>query len=91
MKTIRKRQIEFLGHVTRKEGLEESMLTGCVNGKRRRERHRLTHLESLSKWMTEQVDEREKSEVARLRILRTAKDRESWKSMVANVLREYGT
>ena len=41
--------------------------------------------------MTEQVDEREKPEVARLKILRTAKDRVLWKSMVANVLREYGT
>ena len=67
------------------------MLTGSVNGKRSRGRQRLTYLESLSKWMTEQVDEREKSEVARLKILRTAKDRELWKSMATNVLREYGT
>ena len=91
MKTIRKRLIEFLGHVTRKEGLEELMLTGRVNVKRSRGRQRLTYLESLSKWMTEQVDEKEKPEVARLKILRTAKDRELWKSMVANILREYGT
>ena len=75
MKTIRKEQIEFLGHVTRKEGLEELMLTGRVNWKRSRGRQRLTYLESLSKGMTEQVDGREKSEVARLKILRTANDR----------------
>ena len=84
-------KIEFLGHVTRKEGLEELMLTQRVNGKRSRGRQRLTYLENLSKWMTEQVDEREKSEVARLKILRTAKDRVLWRSLVANVLREYGT
>ena len=34
MKTIRKRQVEFLGHVMRKEGSEELMLTGRVNEKR---------------------------------------------------------
>ena len=69
------------------------MLTGRVNGKRSRGRQRLTYLESLSgrQRMTEQVDEREKLEVARLKILRTAKDRVLWKSMVANVLREYDT
>ena len=75
----------------RKEGLEELMLTGRVNGKRSRGRQRLTYLESLSKRMTEQVDEREKSKVTKLKILRTAKDRELWKSMVANALREHGT
>ena len=91
MKTIRKRQIEFLGHVMRKEGLEELMLTGRVNGKRSRGRQRLTYLESLSKWMTEQVDETEKLQVARLKILRTAKDRELWRTMVVNVRGEYGT
>ena len=77
MKTIRKRQIEFFGHVMRKEGLEELMLTGRVNGKRSRGRQRLTYLESLSKWMTEQVDETEKSQVARLKFLRKAKDRDN--------------
>ena len=91
MKAIRKRQIEFLGHVMRKEGLEELMLTGRVNGKRSRERQRLTYLESLSKWMTEQVDETKKLQVARLKILRTAKDRELWRTMVVNVRGEYDT
>ena len=72
MKAIRRRQIEFLGHVMRKEGLEDMMLIGRVNGKWSRGRQRFAYLESLSKWMTEQVDETEKSQVARLKILRTA-------------------
>ena len=46
MKTIRKRQIEFLGHVTRKGGLEELMLAERVHGKRSRGRQRLTYLET---------------------------------------------
>ena len=50
MKTIRKRQIEFLGHVVRKGGLEELMLTRRVNRKGSRGKQRLTFLESLSKW-----------------------------------------
>ena len=61
------------------------------SGKRSRGRQRLTYLESLSKWMTEQVDETEKMQVARLKILRTAKDRELWRTMVVNVRGEYGT
>ena len=84
-------RFEFLGHVMRKEGLEELMLIGRVNGKRSRGRQRLTYLESLSKWMTEQVDETEKLQVARLKILRTAKDRELWRTMVVNVHGEYDT
>ena len=37
---IRKRQLEFLGHIMRKNGLEESILTGSVDGKRSRGRQR---------------------------------------------------
>ena len=38
--TIRKRQIEFLLHIMRKNGLEELILTGSVDGKRSRGRQR---------------------------------------------------
>lgn len=86
-----KRQVEFLGPVVRKEGSEELMLTGSVNGKGSRGRQRLTFLGILSKWMIKQIDETEKSEVAQLKILKTAKDRELWRSMVTNVIRDYGT
>ena len=67
-----------LGTCYEEEGLEDQMLTERVNGKRSRGRQRLTYLDGLSKWMTEQVDETEKSQVVRLQILRTAKDRELW-------------
>ena len=33
LKTIRLRQMQFLGHVVRKEGLEELLLTGCIERK----------------------------------------------------------
>ena len=39
LKIIRKKQLEFLGHVVRKEGLEENLtLTGKIEGKRSRGR-----------------------------------------------------
>ena len=33
----KKRQLEFIGHILRKNGFEELILTWCVNGKRSRE------------------------------------------------------
>ena len=39
---IRMRQLEFLGHIMRKNGLEKLILTGSVDGKRNRGRQRNT-------------------------------------------------
>jgi ribosomal 50S subunit-associated protein YjgA (DUF615 family) len=64
--TIRKRQLEFLGHVMRKEGLENLSVTGKICGKRSRGRQRLTFMASLSKWSQLSVQE----------LLITAKDRQ---------------
>ena len=47
LKTIRKRQMEFLGHVCRRRGLEFLSLTGKVEGKRDRGKQRITFLDSL--------------------------------------------
>ena len=47
VKTIRKRQMEFLGHVCRRRGLEFLSLTGKVEGKRDRGKQRITFLDSL--------------------------------------------
>ena len=44
LKTIRKRQVEFLGHVCRRRGLEFLSSTGKVEGKRKQ---RITFLDSL--------------------------------------------
>ena len=42
IKTIRKRQLEFLGHIYRDKGLEHLALTGKIEGKRSRGRQRIT-------------------------------------------------
>ena len=41
IKDIRMRQMRFLGHVLRKEGLESLALTGNIEGKRSRGRKRI--------------------------------------------------
>ena len=42
MKTIRKRQMKFMGHVYRKGGMEHLSMTGKIEGKRSRGKQRLT-------------------------------------------------
>ena len=51
IKTIRKRQLEFLGHVSRRKGLEYLSVTGKVEGKRGRGRQRMTFIDSLNFWV----------------------------------------
>ena len=74
-------QLQFLGHVLRKGELEEMAITGKIEGKRAIGRQKLTFISSLSHWM--KIGEKE--------IIRTAKDRELWRTMAANVLEEKGT
>ena len=74
--TIRKRQLEFFGHVMRKEGLEELFITGKIEGRRDRGRQRLTYLDSMAKW----------TGVPKEELLHTSKDRDKWKFMIANVI-----
>ena len=42
LKTIRKRQMKFIGHVYRKGGMEHLSMTGKIEGKRSRGRQQLT-------------------------------------------------
>ena len=44
---IRKRQLKFVGHVVRNEGLEKLVLEGKINGKRQQGRQLLKYLEGL--------------------------------------------
>ena len=48
MVTIGRRQLRFVGHVVRKEGLEKLVLEGKINGKRQRERRRSNYMEGLA-------------------------------------------
>ena len=67
-KIIESRQLKFFGHVIRKEELEETILTGHINGKRNKGRHRKTYVDEIS----------EKVGKSRAECIRAAK-REEWK------------
>ena len=91
IKLIRKRQLEFLGQVMTKEGFEETIRTGKIEGKKGRGRPRLNYMGSLCRWMQAQVPEDWKENVAVQKVLKSCKDRVLWKSMVTYVLRGHGT
>ena len=74
IKTIITRQIRFLGHVLRKEQLEDLALTGKIEGRRSRGRQRLTYLG----WMQRATG------IVPLELIRRCKNREE-DMIVANV------
>ena len=55
IKNIRKRPLEFLGHILRKDGMENLCLTGFIEEKRSRNRQRITFLDSLNRRVNGQV------------------------------------
>ena len=85
------RQLEFLGHIMRKSGLEELILTGSVDGKRSSRRQIEKYFTNLSSWVAEQVPRKEKDKAKEINLLRTAKDRSLWKSMIAHALNGHDT
>ena len=87
MLDIRKRQLKFLGHIMRKDGLENLILTGWIEGGRDRGKQHATYLNGLSEWMTG----RGMGEAGSQALLRTSRDRGSWRAMIAYVLKGYGT
>ena len=77
IKTIRIRQMRFLGHVMRRGELENLSLTGKIEGKRARGRQRDTYMKTLSRnidgnWTTG-------------KLLQTTADRTRWQFLTANV------
>ena len=84
LKTIMKRQMEFLGHVCRRRGLEFLSLTGKVEGKRDRGKQRITFLDSLCNSATGGQSEG-------LNFLKLSDDRDVWTGMATNVCSRSGT
>ena len=79
IKTIRKRQLKFLGHICRHKGLEFLSLTGKIEGTRSRGRQRITFLDSLSSFVT-----------GNNTLLRMTEDRDRWRIMIADVCSRQG-
>ena len=82
---IRIRQMSFVGHIIRKDGLENLALTGKIEGKRGRGRKRMNWMTSLNAWITERgAGQRE------VELIQTARNRDLWHAMIAYVS-GYGT
>ena len=77
MKSIKRRQLQFLGHILRARGMERDCLLGRIDGRRARGRQRKKYMETLLEsidrgWNT--VD-----------LIRMAEERKEWRSMIADV------
>ena len=46
-------QLQFFGHVMRKEEMEELLVTERIEGKRDRGRQQLTYVSSMEKWTSQ--------------------------------------
>ena len=80
IRTVRGRQLRFFGHVMRREGMENVIITGMVEGRRGRGRPREKYVDGLVKLIGDGM--------THLQFIRATSDREQWKSMVADVLED---
>ena len=77
MSIVKRRQLGYLGHVLRGDGLERDCLLGMIEGKRARGRQRMKYMDGIK----EMVGREKMEEVAEL-----ARNRREWHSIVANVV-----
>ena len=77
-KTIRKRQMKFLGHICRKDGIEQQVLCGKIEGRRGRGRQRNTFINSLNNYAIDGT-------ISNAELIRKIEDREVWRAMVVDV------
>ena len=73
-RSIRQRQLRFVGHAMRQSQLESTCLTGKLEGKRGRGRPRIKFLDSLTTSIGRKFTQAE--------LLQLTQDREKWRSMV---------
>ena len=79
------RQLKFMGHIARKEGLENLALTEKIVGKRSRGGRRILWMDSVHKLL----EERGVKELG-VALIEKARSRGLWNSMIAKV-NQYGT
>ena len=84
MKTIRKRQMKFMGHVYRKQGIEHLSMTGKINGRRSKARQHEIYVDSLNTWATSK-------EMTNNQFMNASYDRERWRAMAVNACFRHDT
>ena len=77
VKDIRRRQMNFLGHILRKEKIEHLCLTGKIEGRRARGRQRKKYLDSILEEIGENLTPNQ--------LIQLARDRLRWRQVIANV------
>ena len=73
--------MSFLGHIMRKHGLENIVVTGKIEAERSRGKPRLNFTKSLSQLL----------KISEVEIIERTRNREEWRTMTANVRIGYGT
>ena len=84
LKTIKKRQLQFIGHINRAGGLEHDVLGGKICRTKSRGRHRTKYTDSLNNYVT-------RKESPNNELIRRPDDRGDWKAMISNVCNRPGT
>ena len=84
LKTIRKRQLQFLGHINRDDGLEKQILSAKLCGTKSRARQRIKYTGSENNFLS-------RKECPDKELTRRTDDRENWKTMIADVCNRPGT
>ena len=84
LKTIRKRQIQFFGHIIRADGLEMQILSGEICSTKSRGRKRTKYTDSLNKFVT-------RKESPNNELIKITDAREDWEAMIADVCNSPGT
>ena len=84
LRHIRKRQLDFFGHIIRADGLEKQLPCGKICGVKSRGRQRTKYTDSLNKFVT-------KKQSTIQDLIRRADNRDEWKSMTANVCNRCGS
>ena len=73
---VRKRQMAFLGHVVRADGLENLAVTGRIAGTRSRGRPRIKYLDRMKEYI---------GGITTHQLLNMTRDRDQWRSISGNV------
>ena len=81
LKEIKRRKIQYLGHIIRGSEIQKDLLEGKVEGTRKRGRPRNSWLSEIEKWTGKKI----------LELTRLANNRQSWRTMTSKVLTGNGT
>ena len=78
VKEVRKRQLKFFVHVMRREGLENRVVAGLMEGSRGKGRHHDEYIDGLARSVGRTPIE----------LIRKTRDRRRWRLVAADVLED---